>query len=101
MTRYVKRLKREGDSLFTFIMHDVEYHNNVSERALKKFSAHRQILYGNRSVADAKRTKILMNVHATCEQRGANFYRFVQDYLSSRAKTIPLRAAQIQTPAAV
>ena len=51
--RYVKRLKREGDSLFTFIMHDVEYHNNVSERALRRLSAFRKILYGNRSVAGA------------------------------------------------
>ena len=33
--KYVKRLKR-GDSLFTFIMHDVEYHNNVSERAAEE-----------------------------------------------------------------
>ncbi len=99
--RYVKRLKREGDSLFTFIMHDVEYHNNVSERALRKFSTYRLILYGNRSVAGARRTKILMSVHATCEQRGVNFYQFVQDYLSGRVKTIPPRAAPIQTPAAV
>ena len=99
--RYVKRLKREGDSLFTFIMHDVEYHNNVSERALRRFSAYRQILYGNRSVAGARRTKILMSVYATCEQRGVNFYQFVQDYLSGKAKTIPPRAAPIQTPVAV
>ena len=44
--RYVKRLKREGDSLFTFIMSDVEYHNNVSERALRRFAEFRKILYG-------------------------------------------------------
>ena len=52
--RYVKQLKREGDSLFTFITHDVEYHNTVSERALKKFSAYRQILYGSRTAAGAR-----------------------------------------------
>ena len=98
---YVKRLKREGGSLFTFIMHDVEYHNNVSERALRKFSVYHKILYGSRSVAGARRTKILMSVHATCEQRSVNFYRFVQDYLSGRAKTIPPRAVPIQTPVAV
>ena len=38
---YLKRLKREGDSLFTFIMHDVGYHNNVSKQALKRFAAFR------------------------------------------------------------
>ena len=30
--RYVKRLKREIDSLFTFILYDVQYHNNISEQ---------------------------------------------------------------------
>ena len=99
--RYVKRLKREGDSLFTFIMHDVEYHNNVSERALRRFSAFRKILYGNRSVAGARRTKILMSVYATCEQRGVNFYQFVQDYLSDKARTIPPSPTQNQAAVAV
>ena len=78
--RYVKRLKREGDSLFTFIMHDAEYHNNVSERALRRFSAFHKILYENRSVAGARRIKILMSIYATCEQRGVNFYQFARDY---------------------
>ena len=72
--RYVKRLKREGNSLFIFIMSDVEYHNNVSERALRRFAEFRKILYGNRFDAGARRTKILMSVYATCEQRGVNFY---------------------------
>ena len=44
--RYVKRLKREGDSLFTFIMNDVEYHNNVSERALRRFAEFRKSCTG-------------------------------------------------------
>ena len=99
--RYVKRLKREGDSLFTFIMNDVEYHNNVSERALRRFAEFRKILYGNRSDAGARRTKILMSVYATCEQRGVNFYQFVQDYLSGKTRTIPPGPAQNQTTIAV
>ena len=99
--RYVKRLKREGDSLFTFIMNDVEYHNNVSERALRRFAEFRKILYGNRSDAGARRTKILMSVYATCEQRGVNFYQFVQDYLSGKTRTIPPGPAQNQTAIAV
>ena len=55
----------------------------------------------NGGAAGARQTKMSMSVHATCEQRGVNFYRFVQEYLSGRAKTIPPRAAPIQTPAAV
>ena len=99
--RYVKRLKREGNSLFTFIMSDVEYHNNVSERALRRFAEFRKILYGNRSDAGARRTKILMSIYATCERRGVNFYQFVQDYLSGKTRTIPPGPAQNQTAIAV
>ena len=78
-------------------MNDVEYHNNVSERALRRFAEFRKILYGNRSDAGARRTKILMSVYATCEQRGVNFYQFVQDYLSGKTGTILPGPAQNQT----
>ena len=98
--RYVKRLKREGKSLFTFIINDVDYHNNVSERALRTFAEARKILYGNRSEDGARRTKILMSVYATCEQRGVNFYQFVQDYLAGRIKTIPSGPTLVQMTAA-
>ena len=47
--RYVKRLRREKGHLFTFLEHDVDYHNNISERGLRPFAASRKILYGNRS----------------------------------------------------
>ncbi len=33
--RYVKRLRRERGHLFTFLEHDVDYHNNISERGLR------------------------------------------------------------------
>ena len=90
--RYVKRLRRESDSLFTFLMNDVEYHNNVSERALRKFATYRQILYGNKTENGARRTKIIMSIHATCEQRGVDFGQLLQDCLSGKAKSIPPRA---------
>ena len=73
----------------------------ISKRVLRKFSAYRLILYGNRTAAGARRTKIFMSVHVTCEQYGVNFYRFVQDCLTDRAKTIPPRVVAIQMPAAV
>ena len=57
--------KREGDSLFTFIMHDVEYHNNASERA-EEVSAFRKILYGNR-YGRRQANQDPHGVYATCE----------------------------------
>ena len=56
---------------------------------MRWFAEFRKILYGNRSDAGARQTKILMSVYATCEQRGVNFYQFVQDYLSGKTGTIP------------
>ena len=37
--RYVKRLRRERGHLFTFLEHDVDYHNNISKRGLRPFAA--------------------------------------------------------------
>ena len=36
-----------------------------------------------------------------CEQRGVNFYQFVQDYLSGKTRTVPPGPAQNQTAIAV
>ena len=87
--RYVKRLRREKGHLFTFLLYDVDYHNNISERALRDFAEFRKILYGNRSEKGAERTKILMSVYATCELRGVNFYQFTKDYLAGKITAIP------------
>ena len=85
----MKRLRREIGHLFTFITHDIEYHNNSSERALRRFAEARKILYGSRTKDGARRTKILMSVYATCEMRGVNFYQFARDYLAGKTKTVP------------
>ena len=42
---------------------------SISERALRKFSVYHQILHGNRTTNGARRAKILMSIHAMCEQR--------------------------------
>ena len=87
--RYVKRLRREKGHLFTFLEHDVDYHNNISERGLRDFAEFRKILYGNRSERGAERTKILMSVYATCKMRGVNFYQFTRDFLEGKTTEIP------------
>ena len=97
--RYVKRLKREGRSLLTFLVHeDVPYHNNGSEQALRTFSIMRKIFYGSRSERGLKTTEIRESIFATCEKRGINPYRFVIDYLRGNAKKIPM-PEQIMIPA--
>ena len=91
--RYVKPLKREIDSLFTFVLHDVQYHNNISERMLRTFAEARKVLYGSRIKKGADRTAITMGVHATCNMRGINFYDFAQECLTGKTTAIPEKSA--------
>ena len=89
--RYVKRLRREGRHLLTFLRHDgVRYHNNTSERALRPFALMRKVCYGNRSRRGIRTTEILMTIYSTCEMRGVNPYTFMIDYLGGGLKTIPM-----------
>ena len=94
--RYVKRLKREIDSLFTFILYDVQYRNNISERMLRAFAEARKVLYGSRTKKGADRTAIMMSVYATCNMRGINFYDFAQECLAGKTTVIPEKSA-VQT----
>ena len=91
--RIAKRLKREGESLLTFLRHgDLEYHNNKSERAVRIFSLMRRTLYGNRSEDGMLTTETLATIQATCELRGINAYKFFKDYLDGKVTDIPLSA---------
>ena len=93
--RYTKRLKREADHLFTFLEHNVNYHNNDSERAVRMLSMMRKILYGSRSERGMRTTEILCTVYATCSLRGVNFYSFVKDYLDGKVAKIPMPAQPV------
>ena len=98
--RYTKRLKREAGHLFTFLEHNVNYHNNDTERAVRMLSMMRKILYGSRSERGMRTTEILCTVYATCSLRGVNFYSFVRDYLDGKVAKIPMPAQPARTAAA-
>ena len=107
--RYAKRLRREGDSILTFLKHDVTYHNNASKRALRIFATMRKILYGSRSESGMMTTETLATIYATCELRRVNPYHFIRDYLDGIVDDIPMPAIQapvvrapiVQMPVAV
>ncbi len=88
---YVKRLKREGNSLLTFLKYDgVPYHNNASEQAMRIFAIMRKVFYGSRSEKGLKTTEIRQSIFATCERRDVNPYPFVKEYLRGNIKEIPM-----------
>ncbi len=79
--RFVKRLKRERMTLFTFLQTGTDYHNNTAERAIRPNVIIRKITNGHRSKAGADSHKILMSIKETCRMRGLNFHDYVLEYL--------------------
>jgi len=75
--RFIKRLNREKDMLFTFLEEKgVDWNNNAAERAIRPSVVVRKITYGNRSTNGANAHKVLMSVRETCKLRGLNFYDY-------------------------
>lgn len=87
--RYAKRLRREGTHLLTFLRHDVEFHNNASERALRLFARMRKTVYGSRSMRGLKNTETMATIYTTCEMRRVNPYHFLRDCLDGKLDAIP------------
>ena len=100
-TRYVKRLKREGKSLLTFLRHEgVPYYNNSSEQAMRTFAIMRKIFYGSSLERGLKTTEIRETIFATCEKRGIHPYQFIMDYLGGKTEKITAPKETMSVPAA-
>jgi len=85
--RFIKRLKREKNMLFTFLDEKgVDWNNNAAERAIRPSVVIRKITYGNQSTKGADAHKVLMSISETCKLRGVNFYDYALDYLSSASE---------------
>jgi transposase len=85
--RFLKRLNREKDMLFTFLEEKgVDWNNNRAERAIRPSVVIRKMTYGNQSMNGADVHKVLMSVSETCKLRGMNFYDYALDYLNSASK---------------
>lgn len=82
--RFLKRLRREKDMLFTFLEEKgVCWNNNAAERAIRPSVVIRKITYGNQSMSGADVHKVLMSISETCKLRGMNFCDYSLDYLSA------------------
>lgn len=81
--RFVKRLRRERQMLFTFLEKDgIEYHNNSAERAIRPCVVIRKMTYGNKSIAGARAQAVLMSVKETCSKREVNWHNYALEYLN-------------------
>ena len=81
--RFIKRLKRERDMLFTFLEEEgIDWNNNAAERALRSSVVIRKITYGNQSDEGAAAHAVLMSVRETCNLRKENFFDYAMGYLN-------------------
>jgi transposase len=77
LERYLER-----DEVFTFVrVPGVPWHNNASERAIRKGVHHRKVSGGRRSWQGARRLEVLLSVYETCKQQGESFRALVRDAL--------------------
>lgn len=79
--RLSERLIRHQNELFTFLDHDVNWHNNDSERPLRNSVVIRKISGGNRSKRGAKAHQIMMSVIETDKLQGVEFKEHAMNYL--------------------
>ena len=87
--RFVKRIRRERDQLFTFLESTAKYHNNSSEQGLRGFALSRKVTYGNRSWKGIETTETIATIYETCRVRKVNFRDFVTQYMAGTIKEIP------------
>jgi|TARA_Y100000031_G_C8219321_1_gene385016 transposase len=74
VVRISKELRIRLHQLFTFVEYeDVPWHNNASERAIRKGVLARKVSGGRRTWDGAERFQILLSVYATTRKNGSNF----------------------------
>jgi hypothetical protein len=86
--RLVKRLRRHGSELFTFLDHpEVPFDNHHGERPIRPAVIARKNSYANGSEDGAETQAILMSVFRTLKQRGHNPVSAVDEAVRSYLRT--------------
>ncbi len=83
--KFVERLRRNRDKLFTFLeFDDVPWNNNNAEHAIKAFASLRRIIEGKSTEKGLRDFLILLSICETCKYKGVPFL----DFLRSGSKDI-------------
>jgi hypothetical protein len=76
--KYVKRFKKHGTKMFTFIEHDgVPWNNNNAEHAIKRFVKYRRENDGRYTEKTVRTYLVLASVFETCEFNNVNVLNFL------------------------
>lgn len=84
-TKVVDRLKKNRETLFTFLNYDdVPWNNNNAEHAIKAFAKLRHVIEGKTTEKGIHEYLVLLSVFETCKFKNVNFL----DFLRSDSKNI-------------
>jgi hypothetical protein len=92
-TKVIERLRRNRDTMFTFLnFDDVPWNNNNAEHAIKAFATLRRVIDGVTSEKGLQEFLILLSLCETCKYKGVDFLGFlrsgsknVDDFANSRS----------------
>ena len=86
--RLLKRLRRTGDHIFTFLDHpQIPFENNFAERQIRPAVILRKNGQSNRSARGAVTQAVLMSVYRTLRLRGHDPLQTIADALRTRLQT--------------
>ena len=86
LSTLAKRLKKHGDSLFTFLYHDVPWHNNHAEQQIRPHVLLRKITFGNRSKKGIVNHSIISSIIQTAKLNNADCYKILKKVLLKDTK---------------
>ena len=86
LTTLAKRLKKHGDSLFTFLHHDVPWHNNHAEQQIRPHVLLRKITFGNRSKKGIVNHSIISSIIQTAKLNNSDCYKILKKVLVKDTK---------------
>lgn len=70
--RLMKRLRKHGNDLWTFLREPVPWHNNSAELAIRRVVVNRKVSNGNRSSPGARVQEVILSIIQTAKQQGKN-----------------------------
>ena len=92
LQRFVKRLNRHKDELFTFLYEpNIDYHNNHAEQQIRPDVIFRKITFQNRSLKGARNHQVLMSILQTAKLNNLDPVNTLKQILLSKnplSKTI-------------
>jgi predicted RecB family nuclease len=93
--KVVDRLKKNQNTLFTFLDYDdVPWNNNNAEHAIKAFAQLRHVIEGTTTEKGIHEYLVLLSICETCKFKNVNFL----DFLRSRMKSIDEFTTETRKP---